>query len=38
MIFKAWKKLPKKPDPEKEKALQNEPLEKGDRTASRFAP
>ncbi len=33
MIFKAWKKIPKKPDPEKEKALQNEPLEKGDRAA-----
>lgn len=33
MIFKAWRKIPKKIDEEKEKELREEPLEKGDRFA-----
>ena len=33
MIFKAWRKIPKKIDREKEEELSREPLEKGDRFA-----
>ncbi len=36
MIFKAWRRLPKKADAEKEKKLREEPLEKGDRFAMVF--
>lgn len=37
MIFKAWKQLKKKQDPEKQEQLRQEPLEKGDRMAMLLA-
>ena len=37
MIFKAWRRLPKKADAEKEEKLREEPLEKGDRFAMVFS-
>ena len=37
MIFKAWRRLPKKADAEKGEKLREEPLEKGDRFAMVFS-
>ena len=37
MIFKAWRRLPKKADAEQEEKLREEPLEKGDRFAMVFS-